>query len=113
MPELPEVQTIVNDLNEKIISEKIVSFWSDWKKSVRPNFTRFKNEIIGAKIIGVRRIGKQIIIDLSNKKSIMIHLKMSGHLLYKRQITNNKLQIQNSKQQNYFTEKVNQYIHHI
>ena len=83
MPELPEVQTIVNDLNKKIIGEVIVDFWSDWKKSARPNFTKFKKEISGAKITGARRIGKQIIIDLSNGNSILIHLKMSGHLLYK------------------------------
>jgi len=104
MPELPEVQTIVNDLNEKIIDETIVDFWSDWKKRVRPNFSKFKKEIIGAKIKEARRIGKHIIIDLANKKSVIIHLKMSGHLLFK--------PVDIGRLQKEFLEKVNQYIHH-
>ncbi|MBU1557448.1 bifunctional DNA-formamidopyrimidine glycosylase/DNA-(apurinic or apyrimidinic site) lyase [Patescibacteria group bacterium] len=129
MPELPEVQTIVNDLNKKVVGEIIVDFWSEWKKSVRPSFSRFKKEIMaktslqskdvrpnishckkvecfrGAKIIGARRIGKQIIIDLDNKKTIMIHLKMSGHLLFK------SVEVRQLGKE--FEEKVNQYIHHI
>jgi len=134
MPELPEVQTIVNDLNKKVVGEIIVDFWSDWKKSVRPNFSKFKKEIVGAKIVGARRIGKQIIIDLNNKNSILIHLKMSGHLLYKLTADNLWLPTQRSfgeapsslqtsersgttKQsrntENYFQERVNQYIHHV
>jgi len=125
VPELPEVQTIVNDLNRKIVGEKIADFKSVWKKNVRPSFTKFEKEIVGAKVIGVRRIGKQIIIDLDNNNSVLIHLKMSGHLLYKHQITSNKpayrtgrlqtnskLKIQNSKQRDYFEERVNQYIRH-
>ncbi|MDD2934885.1 MAG: bifunctional DNA-formamidopyrimidine glycosylase/DNA-(apurinic or apyrimidinic site) lyase [Candidatus Pacebacteria bacterium] len=118
MPELPEVQTIVNDLNRKIVGEKIADFESVWKKNVRPSFAKFKKEIVGAKIVGVRRIGKHIILDLNSDYSVVIHLKMTGHLLYKHQITNNKLQtnsklkIQNSKQHDYFEERVNQYIRH-
>ena len=123
MPELPEVQTIVNDLNKKIIGEEIVGFWSDWKKNVRPGFLKFKKEILGAKIVRVRRIGKQIVIDLNNEKSIIIHLKMSGHLLYKKSTVGSgrstadgfsfrKDSLSKTTHKNYFDEKVNQYIHH-
>ncbi|MFC1623577.1 Fpg/Nei family DNA glycosylase [Patescibacteria group bacterium] len=91
MPELPEVQTIVNDLNEKVKGEKIVDFWSDWKKNVRPGFSEFKKGVVGVKIVGARRIGKQIVIDLDNGNSVLIHLKMSGHLLYKK-FTDDNLQ---------------------
>ncbi len=131
MPELPEVQTIINDLNKKVVGEQIVGFWSDWKKNVRPSFVKFKKETIGAKITGARRIGKHIIIDLDNNNSILIHLKMSGHLLYKKFI-DDSLQLterrsfseaktsslrakakQSSVIENYFKEKVNRYIHHI
>lgn len=83
MPELPEVQTIVNDLNKKIIGEEIADFWSEWRKNVRPSFSLFIKGVKGAKVVGVRRIGKHLIIDLDNHNSIVIHLKMSGHLLYK------------------------------
>ena len=35
MPELPEVQTIVSDLNKKIVGYTIVDFWSDWPKAIK------------------------------------------------------------------------------
>ncbi|MCX6765390.1 MAG: bifunctional DNA-formamidopyrimidine glycosylase/DNA-(apurinic or apyrimidinic site) lyase [Candidatus Moranbacteria bacterium] len=107
MPELPEVQTIITDLNKKIKGDMIVGFWTDWPKAIKnksvKNFTR---EIKGRKILGARRIGKNIFIDLSGGKTIYIHLKMTGHLLVK----NQKSKIKNQK---YFREKVNLYIHHV
>ena len=107
MPELPEVQTIVSDLNKKIIGYTIVDFWSDWPKAIKnKTLVNFKKEIRGRKILGVRRIGKNIFIDLSNRKTLYIHLKMTGHLLVKSK--NYEL-----KTKHYFDDKVNQYIHHI
>jgi len=38
---------------------------------------------VGRKILGARRIGKNIFIDLSGDKTLYIHLKMTGHLLVK------------------------------
>lgn len=130
MPELPEVQTIVNDLNEKIVGYEIVDFWSDWSKAIKnKTLENFQKEIKNRKILGVRRIGKNIFIDLSDKKTLYIHLKMTGHLLIKFQNPKFKIQTnsnnQNSKSQtlgtknqklqtkNYFGDRVNQYIHHI
>ncbi len=119
MPELPEVQTIVSDLNRKIKGDTIVGFWSDWEKSVKMMLKRFDKETRNRKILGARRIGKNILLDLSGGKTIYIHLKMTGHLLVKPQIpsiksqTNLKFKLQNLKQPDYFSEKVNQYIHHI
>ena len=84
MPELPEVQTVVNDLNEKIKDATIVSFWSDWPKAIKnKTLANFKKEIRDRKILGARKIGKNIFIDLSGKKTLYIHLKMTGHLLVK------------------------------
>lgn len=119
MPELPEVQTIISDLNKKIKDDVIVDFWSDWKKSVKMPFDKFEKEIKNRKILNAKRIGKNILINLSGGKTIYIHLKMTGHLLIKSKIQNSKSQInpksklQNSKQHDYFSDKVNQYIHHI
>ncbi len=104
MPELPEVETIVRDLQKNIQGDVIVDFWSDWKKSLKNiSFSKFKKEIQGIKILEIKRIGKNIFLNLSNKKTIYIHLKMTGHLLIKTKKKKNK----------YFEEKVNQYIHHI
>ena len=144
MPELPEIQTIVDDLNKKIKGDMIVGFWSGWKKAIKNiSAKKFAKEIQGRKILGVRRIGKNIFIDLDNDKTIYIHLKMTGHLLVKFQNPKSKFQIkpkpqiinQKSKEkksplilsghptgqallkkgenENYFDEKVNQYVRHI
>ena len=104
MPELPEVQTIVNDLEEKVVGKTIVDFWSDYKKAVRPSFAGFKRGVLGKKIISSERRGKHLVLGLSGGYSIVIHLKMIGHLLYK------KLRCSTPK---FFGEKVNGYIHHI
>jgi len=118
MPELPEVQTIIDDLNRKIKGDTIVGFWSDWEKTIKGKTAdEFKKEIMGRKILGARRIGKNIFIDLSGGKTLYIHLKMTGHLLVKFSIFNfqfsKKSKTKDSKSKTYFEDKVNQYIHHI
>lgn len=92
MPELPEVETIVRDLNKSVLGQKIEDVWSDAKKIVKkPSFGKFKKEIKGKKIIKVRRRGKNIIFELSGDKILLIHQKMTGHLLW------GKWQFQNKK----------------
>jgi formamidopyrimidine-DNA glycosylase len=112
MPELPEVQTVVSDLNEKIKGDTIVSFWSEWPNAIK-NVNRerpassadeFSKKIQNRKILGARRIGKNIFLDLSGNKTLYIHLKMTGHLLIK-----SKVKSQKSK---FFKDRVNQYIRH-
>lgn len=83
MPELPEVQTVVSQLGQKITSKTLASFWTDWEKKVLEPLPKLRKLIRGVKILGTRRFGKTIVIDLENEYSIIIHLKMTGHLLYK------------------------------
>ena len=105
MPELPEVQTVVSQLERKIVGKKIKSFWSDWKKKIFPSYAVFARQTKGARILSVRRFGKHIVIDLDNGYSIAAHLKMTGHFLVK-----NKT----NRQAKAFTEDpINGYIHHI
>ncbi len=107
MPELPEVETIVNDLNQKIKGLIILKFWSDFPSAVKgATFKKFQAEMKNKKILCAERVGKNIFLRLSGGKSLHIHLRMTGHLLVKNQ--NAKF-----KNQNYFDDKVNQYIHHI
>jgi formamidopyrimidine-DNA glycosylase len=120
MPELPEVQTVVSDLNEKIIGDTITAFWSEWPKAIKcKTLAVFTKEIVGRKILGVRRIGKNIFIDLSGNKTLYLHLKMTGHLLIK--TTSQELSSSQGKAgqelsskggKDYFADKVNQYIRH-
>ncbi len=81
MPELPEVQTIVNDLAKKIVGAKIIGFETAFQKAVKVGLKHFKSEVIGKRILEVARKGKYILIHLSNKRSIIIHLRMTGKLI--------------------------------
>ncbi|MFA6390012.1 MAG: DNA-formamidopyrimidine glycosylase family protein, partial [Patescibacteria group bacterium] len=83
MPELPEVETIKDDLNRKIKGAVIFDFWTDWKKGIKMDLAKFKKNITGRKILEVKRRGKNLLIFLSGKLVIHIHLKMTGHLLVK------------------------------
>ncbi len=91
MPELPEVQTVVNGLNERVIGKKIKKVWTDYKsdfykgkESIKDSeyFEFFKKEIIDLKIIKAKRRAKNIIIELEKDKIILVHLKMTGHFLF-------------------------------
>lgn len=93
MPELPEVQTIVDDLNRKVAGRKITGVWFDWPKMLKDPLDQrrdrishdhvkvFKKVIIGKKILRVRRRAKNILVYLSGDLMMLIHLKMTGHLL--------------------------------
>jgi formamidopyrimidine-DNA glycosylase len=91
MPELPEVQTTVNGLNQTVKGRKIVDVWTDYKSSLKMHlhsiknpayFKNFKKKIIGTKIVGAKRRAKNILIELSNKEIILVHMKMTGHFVY-------------------------------
>lgn len=91
MPELPEVQTTVDGLRNTVVDKTIVGVWTNYKSSFLPHtetikdtkyFPVFVSETKGRKITSVERIAKNILIHLDNKKIILIHMKMTGHLLY-------------------------------
>lgn len=101
MPELPEVTTTVNGLRRILPRLVIDDVWTDLAKenpikqfinTVKDAkfFKIFRKEIAGVKIISVERRAKNILINLSNKKTILIHLKMTGHLIYGLYIFNKK-----------------------
>jgi formamidopyrimidine-DNA glycosylase len=83
MPELPEVETVVRGLNEHLVGHTIKSFDFDWPKTIKTPVEVFKKEIEGSKVLSAQRRGKLIIINLSSHHSILIHLKMTGQLVYK------------------------------
>lgn len=83
MPELPEVETVKNGLNKLIIGLKVESVDFDWSKSFPNSPSDVNNFLINAKILGVRRRAKVLIIDLDSKYSLVIHLKMTGQLVFR------------------------------
>ena len=92
MPELPEVTTTVRGLNEVLQKLTITDVWTDYHArtlSKRTDtikneiyFEHFKKEIVGEKFVEAERRGKNILIHLTGGKTILIHMKMTGHLLY-------------------------------
>lgn len=84
MPELPEVQTIVSDLGKILPGLSVRDVWTDWSKIIKSpkTFGGFKKEIAGKKFLSVERKGKNILMHLSGGKTLLIHQKMTGHMLY-------------------------------
>ena len=74
---MPEVQTIITDLRKVLPGLKITGFWSDI-----PSFRDIKKEVVGKKIMKLELRGKNILIVLSENKILLIHQRMTGHLLY-------------------------------
>lgn len=79
MPELPEVETIRRGLGNFILNKKIVQVKVDCEKS----FLGGQEQVQGATIIGLRRRGKALLIDLDNGMTMMIHLRMTGQLIWR------------------------------
>lgn len=94
MPELPEVTTTVNGLQRVLPSLQISNVWTDLakKKVSRKDFEHtiksekffknFKKSVVGTKVLNVERRAKNILIHLNNGQTILIHMKMTGHLLF-------------------------------
>lgn len=86
MPELPEVETINQQLSAKIVGKKITEIEVLRKK----NFIGNKEAVIGQKIANVRRQAKLIIIDFDNDFHLLVHLKMTGQLIFRQKLDTEK-----------------------
>ncbi len=91
MPELPEVQTTASGLDRHIRGFSIVNVWTDYdspyfkgSETIKDPkyFSFFKKEVVGRKILKVGRRAKNVLIHLSENRTIIVHMKMTGHLLY-------------------------------
>ncbi len=83
MPELPEVETVRRGLHARIIGRKITAVEHDTPKSF-PNATAdLKEFMIGAEVSDVRRRAKVLLIDLSTAHTLVIHLKMTGQMVFR------------------------------
>jgi len=116
MPELPEVETTVLDLRKKVLKRTFVDVWIDpalLKKGGAmklPNsFEQFRKEIKGEKIEKIWRRGKNILFDFSGNKTLLIHQKLTGHLLLGYWILDNGYW--RPKTKGPLQEKINTYIH--
>jgi formamidopyrimidine-DNA glycosylase len=83
MPELPEVETVRQGLKALIIGKTIKSVKHNWQKSFPNDSELVSKYLLGARIKSVDRRGKVLIINLNNGYSLVIHLKMTGQLVFK------------------------------
>jgi len=81
MPELPEVETIVRQLNAALKGKKIKSAKVSLSRLVKCPVKKFRKAVEGAVVKRIGRRAKMIIVGLSNGCSLVIHLKMTGQLI--------------------------------
>jgi len=91
MPELPEVHTTVVGLQSVLPGLVITDIWTDYdskyfygKDHIKDPayFKQFKKKVKGKKIISVSRRAKNILIHIEGNLTILVHMKMTGHLMY-------------------------------
>jgi formamidopyrimidine-DNA glycosylase len=91
MPELPEVQTTASGLDSLVRGLTITDVWTDYdspffkgSETIKDPkfFTLFKKQVRGRTIQNVSRRAKNVLINLDRNLTILVHMKMTGHLLY-------------------------------
>ncbi len=82
MPELPEVETIRRELQAVLPGRRIQQVKVDLPKMVKLPLAKFRREMTGATITSIHRRAKLVLFHLSNGWTMIIHLKMSGQLIW-------------------------------
>lgn len=82
MPELPEVETVRIGLSKLIVGKQITAVTHDWAKSFPNPPEDVKTFLVGSKISAVKRRAKVLLIELDTKYSLVIHLKMTGQMVF-------------------------------
>jgi len=82
MPELPEVETIKNELLPHILGREVTAVTLLWEGIVRQSSVEeFCSRVIGQRITGLTRRGKYLLFGLSSGEILVMHMKMTGSLL--------------------------------
>lgn len=82
MPELPEVETVRRGLQSLIVGRTVKAVTHDTAKGFPNAAADVEAFLVGAKITGVRRRAKVLLIDLSTSYTLVIHLKMTGQMVF-------------------------------
>jgi len=83
MPELPEVETVKRGLAQLLPGLKITHVTHDTPKSFPNAETDVRQFLIGAKVLEVKRRAKVLLVELDTKHSLVVHLKMTGQMVYR------------------------------
>ena len=82
MPELPEVETIRRGLENNILNKQIRAVKVKWPGAIKTGSKKFVKILVGNKIKKIDRVGKLLIFELVGQKFVLVHLKMTGQLIY-------------------------------
>ncbi len=81
MPELPEVETTIRALRPFLNGRIIIAAHNNWANHIAtPSLPELQRRIQGLSIQSLSRRGKYILIHLAKNETLIIHLRMSGHL---------------------------------
>ena len=83
MPELPEVETVRRGLGRLTTGKKILAVERRTEKSLPVAKADIDRFVVGSTIVAVRRRAKMLIVDLSSEYSLLIHLKMTGQIVFR------------------------------
>lgn len=82
MPELPEIETITRKLRDRLDLRSVENITLRRKDLRYPMPVKLIQNLVGKKILHVRRRSKYVVIDLSENFSLIVHLGMSGRLFF-------------------------------
>jgi len=81
MPELPEVETTVRALRDPLVGQIFRDVRNFWPRQIAmPDFGELRERIRGRRIDAIGRRGKYLLFELDSGETLIVHLKMSGHL---------------------------------
>ncbi|HKX23724.1 MAG TPA: DNA-formamidopyrimidine glycosylase family protein, partial [Candidatus Saccharimonadales bacterium] len=83
MPELPEVETVRIGLAALLPGKRVAAVDFDWPKGFPNTDADVQAHLIGAHISAVKRRAKVLLIELDTEYSLVIHLKMTGQLVFR------------------------------
>ncbi len=120
MPELPEVQTTTNGINKVSKGLIIKDVWTDYGGAIHKGKDHIKNKdffqkifkkVIDKTIIRAERKGKNILIHLSSDLTILIHMKMTGHIMFGKYEYNKKTNSWTPTEDGPLRDPFNRFIH--
>ncbi len=83
MPELPEVETIRGQLERELVGARITGCEVLLPRLVTyPTPMGYRRGLKGRRVLGVKRRGKYLLVELEGEKELVIHLGMTGALLF-------------------------------
>lgn len=82
MPELPEVESVVQDISPFVVRRVIRKVEIFSHRIIQTDNKKFLKEIVGTVISHIKRRGKYILIYLENEKILVVHLRMTGGLIF-------------------------------